>query len=137
MTAKLNPTLGPEVVAWIETNLIHGPGDIQGTAVELDEERTRFIYTVYEVHPKDHPWAGRRVYPRAFLSRPKGWAKSELAAMIACAEVLGPVRFAGLAWKQADRRPGDLPDHQMPSPPKRARRAIPTTASSTCSPRAS
>ena len=97
MTAKLNPTLGPEVVAWIETNLIHGPGDIQGTAVELDEERTRFIYTVYEVHPKDHPWAGRRVYPRAFLSRPKGWAKSELAAMIACAEALGPVRFAG--WR--------------------------------------
>ena len=32
---------------------------------------------------------------RAVYSRPKGRAKTELAAFIACAEALGPVRFAG------------------------------------------
>ena len=55
MALKLNPTLGPEVVAWIETYLVHGPGDVQGTVVELDEEWTRFIYSAYEVYPPEHP----------------------------------------------------------------------------------
>src|SRR6185437_8139198 len=39
--------------------------------------------------------AGRRVFRRAVLSRPKGRAKSALAGMIACAEALGEVRFDG------------------------------------------
>jgi len=94
---KLNPSLGAEVVDWIETYLVHGPGDVQETPIELDEEFRTFIYRAYEVYPKTHPWAGRRVYPRAFLSRPKGRAKSELAGMLCCAEALGPVRFDG--WR--------------------------------------
>jgi hypothetical protein len=92
---KLNPTLGPDVVAWIESYLCHGPGDIQGTAIELDDEVRRFIFSAYELYPKGHPWAGRRAYPRAFLSRPKGRAKSELAGMLCCVESLGEVRFDG------------------------------------------
>lgn len=39
--------------------------------------------------------AGRRLIRRAVYSRPKGRAKSELLAFVACAEALGPVRFAG------------------------------------------
>jgi hypothetical protein len=42
------------------------------------------------------------VVRRAVFSRPKGRAKSELAAMLACCELLGPCRFAG--W-DADGRP--------------------------------
>jgi phage terminase large subunit-like protein len=94
---KLNPTLGAEVVDWIETYLVHGPGDVQETPIELDDEFRTFIYRAYEVYPKNSPQAGRRVYPRAFLSRPKGRAKSELAGMLCCVEALGPVRFAG--WR--------------------------------------
>lgn len=97
MTPKLNPTLGAEVVDWIESYLVHGPGDVQETPIELDDEFRTFIYRAYEVHPKTHPWAGRRVHPRAFLSRPKGRAKSELAGMLCCVEALGPVRFDG--WR--------------------------------------
>ncbi len=91
----LNPTLGPVVCDWIEEYLVHGPGDVQGQPVDLDDEFRRFIYCAYEVFPRDHPLAGRRVYRRAFLSRPKGRAKSELGGMLCCAELLAPVRFDG------------------------------------------
>ncbi len=75
--------------------LVHGPGDVQGEPIDLDDEFRAFIYRCYELHPKGHPRAGRRVYHRAFLSRSKGRAKSELAGMMACAEALGDVRFDG------------------------------------------
>lgn len=83
-------TLGPQVIDWIETYLVHGPGDVQGQPIELDDELARFICNCYALTPD-----GRRIYDQALLSRPKGRAKSELAGMIACAEALGPVRFDG------------------------------------------
>lgn len=89
------PTLGWGVIDWIESMLCHGPGDVQGDPIELDEEFCLFLCHVYRVHPKDHALAGRRLIQRAVLSRPKGRAKSELAGAIVCAEALGPVRFDG------------------------------------------
>lgn len=47
------------------------------------------------MHPQGHPLEGRRVFRRAFFSRPKGRAKSELAGAICCVESLGPVSFDG------------------------------------------
>jgi len=84
------PTLGWEVVAWMESMLCHGPGDVQGAPLVLDDEQVRFICHAYRLRED-----GRRAVRRAFYSRPKGRAKSELAAMVACAEALGPVRFDG------------------------------------------
>lgn len=86
----LRRTLGPLVVEWIEANLCHGPGDVQGQPIELDDEQVAFLCRAYELDDQ-----GRRLVRRAVFSRPKGRAKSELAAMICCAEALGPVRFAG------------------------------------------
>lgn len=80
---------------WIEEYLVHGPGDVQGTPIVLDVEFRAFIWRAYELYPKGHPLAGRRVYRRGVLSRPKGRAKSELAGMIASAEGLAEVRFDG------------------------------------------
>lgn len=94
---RLERTLGPLVVDWIETNLVHGPGDVQGQPIQLDDEQVRFIFRAYELDDR-----GRRLVRRGVFSRPKGRAKSELAAMIVCAEALGPVRFAG--WDH-DGRP--------------------------------
>ncbi len=91
----LRPTLGPIVCDWIEAYLCHGPGDIQGAPVILDDEFREFVWRAYEVFPQGHPREGRRVYRRGFLSRPKGRAKSELAGMLACAEALAEVRFDG------------------------------------------
>jgi hypothetical protein len=84
------PTLGWEVISWIETFLVHGPGDIQGQPIELDDEMALFVCHAYRLGDD-----GRRAVRRAVLSRAKGRAKSEMAAMIACAEALGPVRFDG------------------------------------------
>ena len=86
-------TLGWEVIRFIEEFLCHGPGDIQGTPFLLDNEFKWFILQAYELYPAGHLWAGRRVYRRAVLSRPKGRAKSELAGALAVCEALGNVRF--------------------------------------------
>jgi phage terminase large subunit-like protein len=92
---EFNPTLGPIVIDWIEEFLVHGPGDIQGQPIVIDDEFRAFIYRAYELFPRGHEQAGRRIYRRAFLSRQKGRAKSELAGELCCVELLGPVRFDG------------------------------------------
>lgn len=85
------PTLGFQVLDWIEHYLVHGPGDVQGEPIVLDKELSRFILRCYKLNPE----TGRRVYDEALLSRPKGRAKSELAGELVCAEAKGPVRFDG------------------------------------------
>ncbi|HEY0644803.1 MAG TPA: hypothetical protein VGD39_15355 [Nocardioides sp.] len=89
------PTLGWQVIDWMETYLCHGPGDVQGERWEIDDEIALFICWLYRVHPQDHPLAGRRLARRGILSRPKGRAKSEIAGGLMCAEGLGPVRCDG------------------------------------------
>lgn len=86
-------TLGWQVAHWIETLLCHGPGDVQGQPVDLDEEWLAVLARAYRLDPK----TGRRTVDRYLLSRPKGRAKSELAGFVTCAEGLGPVRFSHFA----------------------------------------
>lgn len=93
------PTLGWQVIDWIEAYLCHGPGDVQGDDIQIDDEIALFIAWAYRIWPKGHQRAGRRLVHRAILSRPKGRAKSEIAGALDCAEALGPVRFAG--WDAA------------------------------------
>lgn len=85
------PSLGHQIVEHIEEYLCHGPGDVVGEPIELDDEFYAFIVKAYRLDPE----TGRRVYRRAFLSRAKGRAKSEIAGMLVCAEALFPVRFDG------------------------------------------
>ncbi len=89
------PTLGWQVIDWIEAYLCHGPGDVAGDDWSIDDEFALFLCWLYRVHPQDHPLAGRRLAQRGVLSRPKGRAKSELAGGFVCAEALGPVRCDG------------------------------------------
>jgi hypothetical protein len=89
------PTLGWQVIDWMEAMLCHGPGDVEGDDWEIDDEFALFLCWLYRVHPQDHPLAGRRLTHRGILSRPKGRAKSELAGGFVCAEALGPVRCDG------------------------------------------
>lgn len=94
------PTLGFQVCDWIEAYLCHGPGDVQGDDLVIDDEIALFIAWAYRVWPKGHAREGRRLVHRAVLSRPKGRAKSEIAGALDCAEALGPVRFGG--WDAED-----------------------------------
>lgn len=91
------PTLGPLVVAWMEENLVFGPGDLRGEKLVLDDEQRGFIFRFYEIMPPEHRNAGRRRFRRCGLSLAKGLRKTELAAFVAAAELApdAPVRFAG------------------------------------------
>lgn len=91
------PTLGPLVCDFIETYLVHGPGDMRGKPVRLDDEKRGLIYRAYEVYPQEHPRAGRRRFKRVGISLRKGSAKTEWAALLVEVELDpdGPVRFDG------------------------------------------
>jgi len=85
-------SLGWVAVWWIETFCVHGPGDVQGQTVALDDEWTAFIVDCYALDQQ-----GRRLYDSAFLSRAKGRAKSELAGFIVLFEAMGPSRFSHIS----------------------------------------
>ncbi len=91
MTGSPEPfvTLGWSAISWIEHYLVHGPGDVQGQPIELDDEFAQFILKAYRLDPE----TGARRVRRAFLSRAKGRSKSGLAGFVACFEALGPCRF--------------------------------------------
>ena len=88
MRAKPKHTLGPQVAAWIEAFLVHGPGDVMGETVSLTADEKRYLAWAYELDDK-----GRRVVRRAVRGLPKGSRKTEFAAWVALAEMAGPVRF--------------------------------------------
>ncbi len=85
-------SLGHLAWGWVEHFAVHGPGDVQGQAVELDGEFGGFIVDAYALRPD-----GRKLYDSAVISRAKGRAKSELAAFFVLFEAFGPARFAGWA----------------------------------------
>lgn len=83
-------SLGYEVVDSIEAYMCHGEGDLQGRPAQVDSEMAEHIIECYRIDPL----TGRRIFNEAVLSRPKGRAKSEVAAWIATAEAFLPVRFS-------------------------------------------
>ena len=91
------PTLGPQVVQFIETYLVFGPGDLRGAPARVDAEKRALIYRMYEVYPQGHAQAGRRRFKRVAVSLRRGSAKTELLAWIAACELHpeGPVRCDG------------------------------------------
>ena len=95
-------SLGYEVLDWLVEYTCHGVGDIQGKRLEgafdLDDEIREHIIECYRIDPV----SGRRVFNEAVLSRPKGRAKSEVAALVVIVEAFGPCRFGG--W-DADGQP--------------------------------
>lgn len=101
LNEELWPSLGPQVCAFIEAYLVHGPGDLRGQPARLDDEKRALIYRMYEVYPQGHAQAGRRRFRRVGLSLQKGSAKTELAAWLAACELHpdAPVRCAGFDRK--------------------------------------
>jgi hypothetical protein len=71
---------------------VHGPGDVQGQKVHLDDELLELTADVYAVDG-----SGRRLYDSAFISRAKGRDKSGHAGRHVLFEAFGPCRFAGWA----------------------------------------
>lgn len=107
-----NRSLGWLYAAWVEHFCLHGPGDVQGEPVVLDDELLGFGVDCYALGED-----GRRLHDDAFLSRAKGRAKSESASFFVQFEAFGPCRFAG--WAQGGetlRRHGFIYRYQPGEP---------------------
>lgn len=118
------PTLGPWVCQFIEEYLCHGPGDLLGRPVVLNDEHKAWLWRMYEVEPQKleqrarqvisrskNPRAGRRRFQRCALSLRKGSSKTEFAAWIAAVELHpeGPVRCDGFESSAANALPVPRP----------------------------
>jgi len=127
-------SIGYEVVDWIQAYTCHGPGDVQGDAVELDDEWFNFLIEAYRIDPITvAACTTRRSCPGR---RPR---QSELAGHIGVAEAFAPVRFDG--WK-ADGQPGARPVRspllkcwpprsRKPATPSRTSRSSPASGART------
>jgi phage terminase large subunit-like protein len=82
-------SLGYAAIDFIEQCMVHGPGDIEGTPIDVDDEMADFIIEMYRLDPE----TGRRAYDEGVLSRPKGRAKSEIAGFVVVWEAYGACRF--------------------------------------------
>ena len=106
------PTLGYRVADWIEEYLIVPDGLRRGYPFILTEEQLRHLLWTYRLREHARPEMGSQafVFYGALLVRPQKSGKDPLAAAQACAQALGPVRFAG--W-DAVGEPVGMP---MPTP---------------------
>lgn len=108
------PTIGGEVVDFLEERAVYGKGSLEGEPYVVDPEFKAFIYRAFEVYPqivtrsfagggpglhvKDrHPWAGRRRFKRVGLSVRKGLAKTEKEALLVYGHIHpeGPAKCDG------------------------------------------
>lgn len=98
------PTLGDIAQKWMETNLVYGPGDLQGQDFRVDPYLKLFLDDLYRIHPK----TGRRVVRRALLGVGKGGAKSEFEAAVDLFELMGPCVVDGKG-RAVPRKSPDIP----------------------------
>ena len=82
-------TLGYEVLAWVEQNIVQPNGPRAGRPFEPTIGQARFILWMYAVD-EDGRWLHNRMVRRLA----KGSGKSPFAAVLALAELLGPVRVS-------------------------------------------
>ncbi len=82
------PSIGGDVLDWMQAFACHGPGDVVGQPLKLSQEQEREVYRLYEVYPHGHERAGVDASTRR-LMKCKSWSKTELMALIAFAELLG------------------------------------------------
>lgn len=87
------PTLGPQIVQFIEERLVFGPGPLQGQPAVVSQEKAGLIYRMYEVYPKGskdfkgNDISGRRRFKRGAWSVRKGMAKTEFGAWLVGVEL--------------------------------------------------
>jgi len=88
-------SLGWFAAAWMEHFTLHGPGDVQGDPVVLDDELAGFTVDSYALDP-----SGRRLYDSVFLSRAKVRAHRPVRAVRGVRTV--PVRALGQGWRASE-----------------------------------
>lgn len=97
MDAEPWPTLGPQLVQFVEERSIFGPGSLKGQPYRCDVDFKALLYRAYEVYPRGHRLAGRRRFKRVGYSVRKGVSKTEKLAQVSYVELHpdAPVRCDG------------------------------------------
>lgn len=90
-------TLGWQILAWIEDNLLND----EGGPFKPTPEQARLVLWWYAIDER-----GRFIYREGVLQRLKGWGKDPIAAAISAVEFVGPCRFAG--WATVDMPDKDV-----------------------------
>lgn len=91
------PSLGWQVVDWIEAHCVIPDGDHKGQPYILTDEMVEFLvhhYRIRETATAQRPRSSW-VYRRSQLVRPQKWGKGPLTAAMIAAEAVGPVLFDG------------------------------------------
>lgn len=106
------PTLGFEVISWIEANVIIPDGPKRGQPFILTDDQYRHMLWSYRLKPHARPEMGSQAfaYYGSLYVRGQKSGKDPVAAAQACAQALGPVRFGG--WDANGEPVGTL----MPTP---------------------
>ncbi|HEY3959610.1 MAG TPA: hypothetical protein VGL68_03770 [Solirubrobacteraceae bacterium] len=88
------PSLGPQVVQYIERWLCFGPGPLRGRPAVVSDEQLALIHCMYLLHDD-----GSRRFPEVDIVWRKGTGKSTTVGWIAICELApdSPVRFGGWA----------------------------------------
>jgi hypothetical protein len=91
------PTLGYDVGAWIEENVVIPDGYMRGQTYKLTDEMWTFLIHFYRLYPHAAPWPAPDAlkYTGAQLRRSQKWGKDPFGAAIILAESMGPTRFDG------------------------------------------
>lgn len=84
------PSLGWNIVDWIEARFRVPDGPLAGQALTLTDEQVELFVRWYRIDDR-----GRFVYRRGSKRGPKGCGKSPEAALIALVALCGPYRFDG------------------------------------------
>lgn len=92
------PSLGWELVDFLQDVLVNPDGERRGQPWRFTDEQIAYIVWCYRISPD----TGARAFRRSVLARPKGWGKSPLLAALCIGEAAGPVVFDG--W-DADGNP--------------------------------
>lgn len=90
--AALPRSIGPQVIAWCESNLHH---HLTGKPWRFTTSQMRFLILWYAVRSD-----GRWLYRSGVKRGAKGTGKDPLAAAMSVAELAGPTKFAG--WQRSD-----------------------------------
>lgn len=107
------PTLGPQIVAFIEHHLVFGPGDVHGQPARVEPDKAAIIWRAYELRPD-----GRRRFQRVAVSWRKGWSKTQcFCGWIGACELHpdAPVRFSH--WAAENEPPSAWGWHYAPGEP--------------------
>lgn len=97
------PTLGYQVIDWIESHCVIPDGSDMGKPFILTDEQYSFVLQFYRLrsdaeHDPKRPSAAF-AFRRAMLVRPQKWGKGPLTAALVNAEAVGPALFDG--WDAA------------------------------------